>query len=210
MIVEEIKVKNFRLFKGDKGTVTLDDDITIVVGKNNSGKTSLSRIVKLFLVEKGKHLTFDDFNIDVRRESKANEEEQNFIKAFYKYQDYLNAAGETGVDEEDLQEYLDVFQDAVPKIELELKIKYSDSDSFTAVQPFLMDLDPTRSNIIISFSYEAPNAAQMYQDLYEYSDKEDPLKFIEANYRDYYQVVVRNHDPNDHEVYRICRQIFRP
>ncbi|MBK6989180.1 MAG: AAA family ATPase [Bacteroidetes bacterium] len=59
MRINNISLKNYRLL-GDI-SVNLEDDITLIVGKNNTGKTSLLEVVKTLTSIDGK-LTFEDFS----------------------------------------------------------------------------------------------------------------------------------------------------
>lgn len=42
MLIKELEVKNFRLLKDVK--LSLDPETTVIAGRNNSGKTSLTEI----------------------------------------------------------------------------------------------------------------------------------------------------------------------
>lgn len=68
MFLSKITVQNFRLLKDF--SVDLEQNLSLVIGKNNSGKTSL-----LFLLDKiihwGSHggcIHIDDFNLDFKKE----------------------------------------------------------------------------------------------------------------------------------------------
>lgn len=64
MRITKIKIDNFRLLK--KFSIDLEKDLSLVIGKNNTGKTSLLSALDCFL--NGKKLTYDDFNTDLRDE----------------------------------------------------------------------------------------------------------------------------------------------
>lgn len=64
MKVTKIKLKNFRLLRDVE--IQLDESTTIIVGKNNSGKTSFIEGVNLFI--NNKKISSDDFNIEVLKE----------------------------------------------------------------------------------------------------------------------------------------------
>ena len=50
MQIKKAEVENFRKLKNV--TIDLDDSVTLIVGRNNSGKTSLSEVFNKFLYEK--------------------------------------------------------------------------------------------------------------------------------------------------------------
>jgi predicted ATP-dependent endonuclease of OLD family len=64
MKIKRIAVKNFRLLKN----VSLDarDELSLLIGKNNSGKTSFISLFDKFL-KKDLNFYFDDFNLDLRK-----------------------------------------------------------------------------------------------------------------------------------------------
>ena len=59
MFFKQIQVKNFSLLMDYN--VVLDEGLTLFVGKNNAGKTSLMNLIKL--VVEGNELRFDDYPI---------------------------------------------------------------------------------------------------------------------------------------------------
>ena len=77
MKIDKIKIKNFRLLKDFE--IELEDDLSLVIGKNNSGKTSFLLLLNYFLNNTAK-FNFNDFNIETQKEigkviSKGNEGE---------------------------------------------------------------------------------------------------------------------------------------
>lgn len=59
MKLKSIKIKNFRLLHNV--SLHLEDDTTVIVGRNNCGKTSLSDVVRKFLSERGS-FAIEDFS----------------------------------------------------------------------------------------------------------------------------------------------------
>jgi len=77
MKIDKIKIKNYRLLKDFE--IDLEDDLSLVIGKNNSGKTSFLLLLNYFLNNTSK-FNFNDFNIEIQKEvdkviSKENEED---------------------------------------------------------------------------------------------------------------------------------------
>jgi len=68
MKISKIKVSNYRLLKSLE--LDMEDDLSLVIGKNNSGKTSLLSILDKFIGKKSATPSFvyDDFNIDFQKE----------------------------------------------------------------------------------------------------------------------------------------------
>ncbi len=75
MKISKIEIKNFRLLKDFE--IYLEDDLSLVVGKNNTGKTSFLTILNNFLNKN--RFCYDDLNIDLQADIKkfvSDEEEK--------------------------------------------------------------------------------------------------------------------------------------
>ena len=71
MVIEKIIVRNFRLLKDF--SIDLEDALSLVIGKNNVGKTSLLLILDQFLGAKGeakRSIKFNDLNLDAQEQLK--------------------------------------------------------------------------------------------------------------------------------------------
>ena len=75
MRIKEITVQNFRLLENVE--LCLEDDVTLIVGRNNSGKTSLTELFRRLLDDKSPKFRIEDFSL--RRH-------ENFWKAFKLFQ----------------------------------------------------------------------------------------------------------------------------
>ena len=90
MKIEKIKVENFRSLK--KFSIDLEDNMSLIVGKNNTGKTSVIEILNKF-INKSNNIEADDFNIEYVKELENNirDKEYEFVnqgiklKIFIKY-----------------------------------------------------------------------------------------------------------------------------
>jgi len=65
MKVDKIKIKNYRLLKDFE--IDLENDLSLVIGKNNSGKTSFLLLLNYFINNTTK-FNFNDFNIEIQKE----------------------------------------------------------------------------------------------------------------------------------------------
>ena len=137
MKIEKIIVRNFRLLKDF--SIDLEDGLSLVIGKNNVGKTSLLLILDQFIGAKGegkRNFRFNDLNLDTQEQLKG----------------YMM----TSLMEEDAYTPL--------AISLRLIITYSDADVLANVSPLLMDLDVDNHYLAIGFDYYLPYAG--YKELY--------------------------------------------
>jgi len=124
MKIKKIIVENYRLLKDF--SIDLEDELSLVIGKNNTGKTSLLSVINKFINLNDKNkFSFDDFNLDFKEDLKS------LIKS------------ET-IDEKTYQ----------PKgIKLKIFIQYDESDNLSNISKIMMDLDPDNNVVVLGFEY---------------------------------------------------------
>ncbi|MFD1926462.1 ATP-dependent endonuclease [Sporosarcina siberiensis] len=168
MRISKIKIENFRLLK--KITIELQDNLSLILGKNNCGKTSLLLILDKFL--NGSPFSFDDFNSDFRDELKSHLESDS----------YPNAADEPF---------------PFLGISLKLFIEYEDNDDLSNIgDKIIMDLDPENKVIILGFEYRLLEGgfsdfkndytAMNSQRKSESIQKVEILSFLKQNFQKYF------------------------
>lgn len=101
----------------------LENELSLVIGKNNTGKTSILSVLDKFLNEKSK-FSYDDLNIDFKNE----------LEGLIKSVDVPNEFPPKG-------------------IKLKIYIEYNDTDDLSNVSRVLMDLDPDNNNIVLGFEH---------------------------------------------------------
>ncbi|GEA13123.1 AAA family ATPase [Alteromonas sp. KUL49] len=74
MHISKLTVKNFRLLKNVE--IDLEEKVSLLVGKNNTGKTSLLMIFEKFFEEKP--FTYNDFNTSLRKEIDGIRQDSDF------------------------------------------------------------------------------------------------------------------------------------
>lgn len=121
MKIYKIEVENYRLLKNF--SIDLEDDLSLVIGKNNTGKTSILSVLDKFLNEKSK-FSYDDLNIDFKNELEGLIKSVDIPKEF-------TAKG----------------------IKLKIFIEYNEQDDLSNVSRVLMDLDPENNKIVLGFEY---------------------------------------------------------
>ena len=65
MKIFKIKINNYRLLKDF--SVDIEDNLSLIVGKNNSGKTSFLSLLEKFLKTNQDCFLFDDFNLGFQK-----------------------------------------------------------------------------------------------------------------------------------------------
>ncbi|UEA31969.1 ATP-dependent nuclease [Granulicatella elegans] len=121
MILKKMKVKNFRLLKNFE--LNFKDELSLVIGKNNCGKTS--SIIVLDKMLNSSKLFWEDINLECQKD-------------LYKK---IIGFDITKLDEVQLLE----------TINMQLFIEYNDNDSYENIQKFMMDLNPDNNIIVLEF-----------------------------------------------------------
>lgn len=124
MHIKKINIENFRLLKNFN--IDLEDELSLVIGKNNTGKTSLLSVLDKFLNQSDKNrFSIDDFNLDFRNELK------DLIEAGIGDEDTYTSKG----------------------VRLKIYIEYAETDDLTNISKFMMDLDPGNNTVVLGFEY---------------------------------------------------------
>lgn len=155
MKLKTIAVKNFRLL--DDISINIEDDITLIVGKNNTGKTSLFEVVNMFFIESS-GFSFHDFSLSCY---------QQFANCLTIYETLL--AENNDKEKENIERIL---INAMPKIELSILLKYDkESDSLINVSEFINDLDDTKNDVVIRLVYESKETQLLFKSFMTKNDK---------------------------------------
>lgn len=121
MILKKMEVKNFRLLKNFE--LDFKDELSLVIGKNNCGKTSVLIILDKML--NSSKVMWEDINLEWQKE------------LYKKIIDFDILEQEEAV--------------SLEAINLQLFIEYNDKDLYTNIQKFMMDLNPDNSTIVLEF-----------------------------------------------------------
>jgi predicted ATP-dependent endonuclease of OLD family len=129
MRIRQVKISNFRLLRDVE--LVLEDQATIIVGRNNSGKTSLSELIRRFLSEGAASFHLEDFSSACY---------DDFWVALDRYNQ--------GADDSEVRS-------CVPAIELSLLIRYDkEQGDLGPLAPFIVDLEPTCVDALVTIRYE--------------------------------------------------------
>jgi predicted ATP-dependent endonuclease of OLD family len=125
MKIFKIEIENYRLLKDF--SMELEKELSLVIGKNNTGKTSILSVLDKFLGHSEKvKFTFDDFNIDFKKYLK---EKIDAVEAITE-DDYKGLG-----------------------IRLRLFIDYTETDNLSNISRVMMDLDPDNNVVVLGFDY---------------------------------------------------------
>lgn len=128
MKIRKIKIRNFRLL--EKAELLLEDRTTVIVGRNNSGKTSLAELFRRFLAETSPTFYLEDFSLGVH---------EQFWTAYNLKQN--------GKDEAEIRK-------ALPVIDVEITFSYDKNTALGPLSDFVIDLNPDCAEALINICYQ--------------------------------------------------------
>jgi predicted ATP-dependent endonuclease of OLD family len=182
MHIYKVEIKNFRLLQDVK--LILEKRTTVIVGRNNSGKTSLMELFRRLLAESSPNFTLQDFSLSVH---------ECFWAAFL--------CKCSGGDEKDIRENL-------PYITIKLTIRYEkEAPSLGPLGDFIIDLNTECTEVCIVIKYQLKDGSieAFFENLeYDYmsSDEDNRVTFFRAMKErtpKYFSSIVESVDPNDPE-----------
>ena len=165
MKITKIKVKNYRLLKDFE--LDLENKLSLIIGKNNCGKTSLLSILDKFIGSQAgskKPFKFEDFNSDFKDELKNK----------------IELGGELDYG----------------GISLKLFIEYIDSDDLSNIgNSVMMDLDPDNKTIVLAFEYKIKDLQTLQQAFNIFKVKEAQKEAQNKEYiaKDFFYFMKKNH-----------------
>ncbi|AUW57562.1 ATP-dependent endonuclease [Sphingobium sp. SCG-1] len=178
MRIESAEIRNFRLLAD--AALALEGLTTVIVGRNNSGKTSLSEIMKRLLTDSNASFQLEDF---------SSASYSGFCAAL----DARNA----GTGDEAVRTLL-------PAIELRIRLNYDiDQPEFGPLAPFVVDLDPDCQHVLVVIRYELKDGA--IAALFEGASVEALtdetriafFRLLRERVSQHYSMTIRAEDPND-------------
>lgn len=176
MRVEKLAIENFRLLLSAE--MSLEGTTTVIVGRNNSGKTSITEFFAHIMGEEPKRLHLEDFSAATR---------DGFLTA--------KQLREAGKDDDEVLA-------ALPIIAATIFVSYDPDKPLGALAPFVVDLDPDCESAKIRIEYRPARTA--LQSLLEpplpAGGSDDPAHLFK-NLRDVIPKAYEYHvvavDPND-------------
>jgi putative ATP-dependent endonuclease of OLD family len=127
--IHSVKIRNFRLLADVE--LVLEEKTTLIVGRNNSGKTSLSEILRRLLGDQNASFQLEDFSSACY---------DGFCDALHSFQDKS--------EEPRIRALL-------PYLELRIQFRYDpNAPQLGPLAPFVIDLDPATKDAIVVVRYE--------------------------------------------------------
>jgi len=128
MRIHKVMIRNFRLLANVE--LALESDSTVIVGRNNSGKTSTAEVIRRFLMEANPTFQIEDF---------SNASYDGFCDAL--------KAKNDGKDDVEVRQL-------IPNIELGLFFRYDKTIPFGPLSEVVIDLDLESDEALVIVRYE--------------------------------------------------------
>lgn len=177
MHIKRIEIKNFRLLKNV--SIELEKDSTLIVGKNNSGKTSFMDLLENII--SNKPIQFYDYPTDER------------IKLYKSVKEFLKN-----------EITFETLNNSILLPNVRIWIDYSlenENEILGALSPFIVDIDENISDVIIEVEYKIIITEENFKSLFENTDFEKTDDFVqkvlEENYRDLYKLNIYSIQPRN-------------
>lgn len=184
MRIKIADVIGFRLL--ENFSIDLNDNLSLIVGHNNAGKTSLLAVLEKFIDYSTSSFTFDDFNIKAR---------QKFKSIF---------------EADDLQ--FETYESPLSII-LTITIQYDDTDNLEHISRLMTNLDPEDNEIHLRFQYSLSwekylalredfvekqrQSSSSNADTREESCEFDILNYLHRNHGQYFQITRTSFNPDN-------------
>ncbi|MCH3884549.1 ATP-dependent nuclease [Tenacibaculum aquimarinum] len=174
MRIKNIQVRLFRLLTGI--SINLEDDITLVVGRNNTGKTSLLEVIKSF-TSGDDSISFEDFS------------QASYVIFKTLYNEYLKTLAPE-ISDEDKEAIENQIIEQFPKIQLQIEFTYDKlKDSLVELSEFITDLDPDRNDACVLLSYESINGLGLLNMFHNREERDiDLIPYLKTNLKSFYRL----------------------
>lgn len=178
MKITKVEINHFRAL--ENFVLAIEEDLSVIIGKNNTGKTSLLSILDRFLGESKSSFEFHDFN-------------KKYLASKFPF----NQEGVLSAEE------YDPFY-----ISLTMHIEYNETDYIGNLAKLFMSLDPKDKTAIIRFEYVMTYELYLsaVKDYATYCSKAGKKKrtireYIEKNHSKYFKQIIKSVNPADIEEY---------
>ena len=171
MKIKSIAVQNFRLLADVK--ICLEKDSTLIVGRNNSGKTSLTELFRRLLDERSPQFRLEDFSLET-------------------HEKFWDALERHHADEED-----DGVRQLLPTISVSLTIEYGDNEELGTLSDFIVDLDDkcTTTKVVVAYELAQGKIEELFAALKE--DRTACFRALRERVPKLFVASIRAEDPND-------------
>ena len=171
MKIKSIAVQNFRLLADVK--ICLEKDSTLIVGRNNSGKTSLTELFRRLLDERSHQFRLEDFSLET-------------------HEKFWGALERHRAGEED-----DVVRQLLPTISVSLTIEYENNEELGTLSDFIVDIDDecTTTKVVVTYELAQGKITEFFADIKE--GRVACFRALRERVPKIFVASIRAEDPND-------------
>lgn len=171
MKIKALTVRNFRLLEDVE--LCLEDDTTLIVGRNNSGKTSLTELFRRLFADSAPRFRLEDFSLGTH---------ERFWRAWEQFRDN---------EEENL------VRDILPAISIIMSVEYAADEELGALSDFIVDLNAacTSTKIVVTYAIGAGKIASLFAGLGD--NRRDFFRALRERVPKLFEARVEAEDPND-------------
>ena len=176
MKISTLKIRNYR--KLEDISLSLDSRITLIVGRNNTGKTSTAEIFRSFLLNPSPNLKFADFCCSC------------LPKFFNAAKDFANSSSDSDF------EYL---RASIPSIDIEMTLNYEEnSEEYGLLSDFIIDLDDSifETKLLLTYRLKDGELSNFFNEL-QVTDESSFYKKLKNNINRYFESVAFVVDPSN-------------
>lgn len=171
MKVRALSVQNFRLLENVE--ICLEDDTTLVVGRNNSGKTSMTELFRRLLADSSPRFRLEDFSLGSHErfweawQLSGNNEEENAVR------------------------------ERLPEISISMKVEYAENEELGTLSDFIVDLNDacTTTIIVVTYALSAGKISSLFAELSD--DRRVFFRALRERVPKLFEARVEAKDPND-------------
>lgn len=166
MHISKVDIYNYRLLK--QTSINCEEDLSLIIGKNNCGKTSFLSILSKCVGNKSEVGNFD-----------FNDFSTLFQRKLYKV-----VKGESSFGEKELA-----------GIRVDFYIEYNEKDDLTNISKLMLDLEPQNTTVILRFEYVLKNNfPKLMEEFSKYEADRTTLssemafdKFLKKNHKKFFE-----------------------
>ena len=165
MFISKIQVSNFRLLRDI--SINCEKDLSLIIGKNNCGKTSLLSILNKCIGAKSEIGNFEYYDFSISFQNKL----------------FNVVHGNDEFKADDLK-----------GIQTDFYIEYDNTDDLSNISALFLDLDPDNKTVVLRFSYILKEIGDLKTDFDTYKkarkeldEKDAFIKFMSKNHKKYFE-----------------------
>ena len=171
MKIKDIAIQNFRLLENVE--LCLEDDTTLIVGRNNSGKTSLTELFRRLLEERSPVFRLEDFSLGTH---------ERFWEAL--------ALFRAGEEEEETRQSL-------PVISISLTVSYDEDEDLGTLSDFIVDLNDAcmTAKVVVTYELAPGKIFNLFEGIED--DRAACFRALRDRVPKLFEANIRAEDPND-------------